>query len=247
MAPKDKVSKAKEKKARRRQESEAAQSRVEAVKAAYAVDPVAEMAMFDGRFDKDGLKAKLRWASAETLSEELKETLKKMLETNMAEVYAEDWVKAKTVKEKEMVEDDARYLFVYDVSSSDKEALAGFIQYRFVIEEEVEVLYIYELQILKDFQRKGLGKFIVMIIEGLARKAGVKGVMLTCQKRNKAAYVFYKSIKYNEDAISPCNVDPYAGEEDYPYEILSKIFDPEAQRLLAERAEVAKAQYAAEY
>jgi hypothetical protein len=82
------------------------------------------------RFDKDGLKAKLRWASAETLSEELKETLKKVLETNMAEVYAEDWVKAKTVKEKEMVEDDARYLFVYDVSSSDKEALAGFIQYR---------------------------------------------------------------------------------------------------------------------
>lgn len=39
-----------------------------------------------------------------------------------------------------------------------------------MIEEEVEVLYIYELQVLKDYQRKGLGKFIIMIIEGLARK-----------------------------------------------------------------------------
>lgn len=32
------------------------------------------------------------------------------------------------------------------------------------------MLYIYELQVVKHFQGKGLGKFIVMIIEGLARK-----------------------------------------------------------------------------
>lgn len=52
------------------------------------------------------------------------------------------------------------------------------------------------------------------------------------------------AARYTEDAISPCNVDPYAGPEDYPYEILSKIFDSEAQRMLIERAEIAKAQYA---
>lgn len=102
----------------------------------------------------------------------------------------------------------------------------------------------------------------------------MKGIMLTCQKRNKAAFSFYKHIKlgtletldllvfsaspdplikdivlfrYSEDAISPCNADPYASPEDYPYEILSKIFFEDAQRVLLARAKVAKNQHAQEY
>mmetsp|Transcript_8084 Transcript_8084/g.23178 ORF Transcript_8084/g.23178 Transcript_8084/m.23178 type:complete len:247 (+) Transcript_8084:235-975(+) len=244
---KDKGAKAKEKKARRKQESEMAQARIAVIKAAYSVDPKVELAAFDGRFKKEGMSIKLEWASAEDMNQDLKAKIRATLEENMAEVYAEDWPKAKQVKDKEMVEDDARYLYTWDISDSANPALAGFIQYRFVIEEEVEVLYIYELQVLNGYQRKGLGKFIIMCMEMLARKAGVKGVMLTCQKKNKAAYGFYKSIRYTEDAISPCNVDPYAPPEDYPYEILSKIFDPEAQLMLEARAQVAKAQYAAEY
>jgi len=243
---KDKGTRAKEKKAKRKQESEVAQARQLTVKNAYALDPSNEMQAFDKRLNKDGLLVKLTWQPAESLTTELKEKMRGVLEANMSEVYAEDWPKAKQVKDKEMIEDDARYLFAWNAVNDAEHDLAGFIQYRFVIEEEVEVLYIYELQVLQPYQRKGLGKFIVMILEGLARKAGMKGVMLTCQKRNKAAYSFYKSIKYTEDAISPCNVDPYAAPDDYPYEILSKIFDADAQRMLAARAESAKSQYAAE-
>lgn len=76
------------------------------------------------------MKAKLEWSEADSLSEELKGTLRKALQANMAAVYAEDWAKAKGVKDKEMLENDARYLFAYDTSVSGKETLAGFIQYR---------------------------------------------------------------------------------------------------------------------
>ena len=48
--------------------------------------------------------------------------------------------------------------------------LLGFVHYRFVVEEDVHVLYVYELQLESSAQGKGLGKFLMQLIELIACK-----------------------------------------------------------------------------
>jgi GNAT superfamily N-acetyltransferase len=60
-----------------------------------------------------------------------------------------------------------------DTSTSRQEdsgPLVGFVHYRFVLEEDVPVLYVYELQLESRVQGKGLGKFLMEHIELIAQK-----------------------------------------------------------------------------
>lgn len=104
--------------------------------------------------------------------------------------YGSEWPTEEKVKRKEMVMPEARYIFVHEApnASSDeiltmserKETLTvclenrgsmvGFVQYRFTLEEEIPVLYVYELQLEPHVQAKGLGKFLMQLIELIARK-----------------------------------------------------------------------------
>lgn len=157
---KDKGARSKDKKARRRHETEVVQARLALLKTAYAFDAAGEMAAFNNRsprcrrcrgfvllffypetkrslnclccrFKADGTSISLTWESAGSLSQLLKERIRAVLEENMADVYAEDWPKARAVKDKEMAEDDARYLIAWDCSNKlENQNLAAFIQYR---------------------------------------------------------------------------------------------------------------------
>jgi hypothetical protein len=54
-----------------------------------------------------------------------------------------------------------------DTSTSRQEdsgPLVGFVHYRFVLEEDVPVLYVYELQLESCVQGKGLGMFLMELI-----------------------------------------------------------------------------------
>ena len=98
----------------------------------------------------------------------------------------------------------------------------AFISFQFVSEGPFEVLYVYELQLEPETQRKGLGKHLMMTVELAARKAGFQAVMLTVLKKNIAAFDFYtQKMKYEIDIDSPSQND----DMNAPYEILSKIVD----------------------
>lgn len=51
-----------------------------------------------------------------------------------------------------------------------RKVLAGAVQVRFVEEEKLPVLYVYELQLQRGFQGKGVGRFVMQLIELVARK-----------------------------------------------------------------------------
>ena len=125
----------------------------------------------------------------------------------------------------------------------------GFVHFRYEIEEECLLLYVYELQVAQraDARRKGLGKFLLMMSEMLSKKSGFAGVMFTVQRNNADAIKFYSSCKYTTDVISPCNVDPMADDDDYSYEIYSKVWDEGAKATLAKRAEEARRMWEAEH
>lgn len=90
--------------------------------------------------------------------------------------YGPEWPAEEKVKRREMVAPEARYIFVHGApvnemsTELDKGLLVGFVHYRFTLEEELPVLYVYEIQLESCVQRKGLGKFLMQLIELIAHK-----------------------------------------------------------------------------
>ena len=228
------------------------QKKLEAtVKAAYDVDPTIALAPFLARpFSKNGIDAVATVSTVKQLSADDKKWIWKLLEGNMRPVFGEKVWKAREGKEKknDMVDDDARYIIVRRAPAVDPENTdpngvntdtsgepLGFVHYRFVIEEDVAVMYVYELQLDAAAHRKGLGKYLMMLCEALAKKANVSGVMLTVQKANEGAVKFYTGCKYVMSVISPTKTEPWAADE-YDYDIYNKVWDVDALKCLEKSA-----------
>jgi N-alpha-acetyltransferase 40 len=108
----------------------------------------------------------------------------------MEKPYGSEWPLEEKIKRREMVAPEARYIFVKQYpdglltgnsikpdagaehmdASCPEVSLLGFVHYRFVVEEELPVVYVYELQMEPCAQGKGLGKFLMQLIEQIACK-----------------------------------------------------------------------------
>nr|KAG5710715.1 hypothetical protein BaRGS_035117 [Batillaria attramentaria] len=84
---------------------------------------------------------------------------------NMQTLYEEsDWGWNDRDKREEMTDSRAWYLVAKDQEGKP----VAFIHFRFDMEEDEEVLYCYEIQLEKAVRRKGLGKFMMQILELMA-------------------------------------------------------------------------------
>ncbi|KAM3683180.1 hypothetical protein ACB098_12G126900 [Castanea mollissima] len=202
-------------------------------------------------FHKNGLSVYLESGCGDKLSSPTKKYIMGLLKANMEGPYGSEWPTVEKAKRREMVMPEARYIFVHEApnASSDeiltmserketltvclenKGSMVGFVQYRFTLEEEIPVLYVYELQLEPHVQAKGLGKFLMQLIELIARKNRMGAVVLTVQKANLLAMDFYlNKLRYIISTISPSRIDPLIGDEK-SYEILCKAFDCEAEAI----------------
>jgi len=101
--------------------------------------------------------------------------------------------------------------------------LVCFVHYRFTIENQENVLYIYELHIVDGYQGLGIGKKLVQVLETIGVRTKMKKIMLTVFKRNVDAVRFYKEkLGFSLDASSP----EVFGDLECKYEILSKHLVP---------------------
>ena len=82
----------------------------------------------------------------------------------------------------EMLDDPAWYLMARE---TDGGSPVAFSHFRYEMEHEEEVLYVYEIQLEERARRKGLGRFMMMVLELLAHKADMRKIMLTCFKHNQ--------------------------------------------------------------
>lgn len=108
---------------------------------------------------------------------------------NMEGPYGSQWSTEEKVKHREMVSTQAHYIFVHEASNANangmfpksdaekttsaleqKDPMVAFVHFRFIIEEMIPVLYVYELQIEPRFQGRGLGTFLMELIELIACK-----------------------------------------------------------------------------
>ncbi|PWA67935.1 Acyl-CoA N-acyltransferase [Artemisia annua] len=204
------------------------------------------------QLQSSGLSVLLESGRGDKLSSSLKQYIQNLLKVNMEGPFGAEWPEEEKEKHREMSSPEALYIFVYNAPSTPdnvKTSIIGFVHYRFTIEEEIPVLYVYELQLEPAYQGKGLGKFLMQLVEQIACKKWVRlvdyknglllnsmgAVVLTVQKRNASAIKFYlNKLRYNISAISPSKVYQLMGVigEEKTYEILCKTFDHEAKAVL---------------
>ncbi|KAF9336996.1 N-alpha-acetyltransferase 40 [Podila minutissima] len=147
-----------------------------------------------------------------------------LVESNMMELYMKSkngWCRED--KEEEMQDVQSRYLIAFH-----DDVPVGMIHFQFLEEDtmtdrDAEVAYCYEIQVIPECQRKGIGAYLIGLLETIGRAAKMEKVMLTVFKANKSAIRFYlEQMKYQYDEISPCVSLTRGRASRFDYEILSK-------------------------
>lgn len=82
-------------------------------------------------------------------------------------------------------------------------SLAAFVHFRFDIEELIEVLYLYEIQLEKNVRKKGLGLYLMSLMETIAFHYNMKSIVLTVLKSEVNVMKFYHSLHYEIQSHSP--------------------------------------------
>lgn len=177
-------------------------------------DPLCKFAAFT-KFTKNDFTVSLSCHPVTELDKETVDTIFNLEKENMKQLYEDcDWGWHDKKKREEMTDDRARYL----IARTPEGKLVAFSHYRFDLDFDVEVLYCYELQLPSNLRRKGLGKFMMQILELIAFSNNMKKVVLTVLKNNDEAMEFFKAMNYEVDETSPAD----EAFESYDYVILSK-------------------------
>eukprot|EP00116_Pleurobrachia_bachei_P005675 sb/3465937/ len=117
---------------------------------------------------------------------------------------------------------DSLFLGTKDYRALYASKVIAFAHFKFDFDEEEEVLYCYEVQVVDEMRSKGVGKFMMQILELIGSTTSMKKMMVTVFKHNSRSIHFFKDVlKYTDDETSPRYCDPLE-ESEYCYEIMSK-------------------------
>lgn len=95
----------------------------------------------------------------------------------------------------------------------------AFAHFRFEVEADEPTLYVYDIQISPQAQRRGLGRFLMQLIELIAWRVGMTNVMLTVFEGNQGGRRLYEALGYVKSIDSP---DYGVERSDKGYSILRK-------------------------
>ncbi|GFY95334.1 acyl-CoA N-acyltransferases (NAT) superfamily protein [Actinidia rufa] len=161
-------------------------------------------------YQRNGLSVYLESGYGNKLSSPVKQYIQNLLKANMEGPYGSEWPTEEKAKRREMVAAEARYIFIHEDQNASasqatpslekdsactygingRKSIVGFVHYRFTVEEEIPVLYVYELQLEPYVQRKGLGKFLMQLIELIAYKMTHVDVIRSSKLETMSWFVF---------------------------------------------------------
>lgn len=168
-------------------------------------------------FIKNGLVLRIESTNSESIGSKDMNDIFCLLKANMEALYENtDWGWKDDVKLTELTHKDARFLIVRDLN----EKIVGFSHFRFDVEQNLPILYCYELQIHDDYQRQGLGRHMMNILSIFAFEFKLLKIVLTVFRNNLVGINFYmNSLLFKKDATCPF------AEEAKCYMILRKSID----------------------
>ena len=134
---------------------------------------------------------------------------------NMEEIYRNAWGWNEEAKRQEMYElEDSIYLI-----ATFSETPIAFVHFKFEEQNQQQVLFIYDIQVEEQFQRKRLGKHLVLACWTLASMHSAACVMTMVFKNNTAALAFFKASNFHPHELSPEIIHPEK-ESNYKHVIL---------------------------
>lgn len=163
----------------------------------------------------DGKLVDLKSYKSSELSSEQFQVLLQMTEDNMKDFYEQSstgW--SREVKLKEFQHKTAKFLILLF-----EDRPIAFCHFRFEhgSDDSEACVYCYEIQVADEYQRRGVGRYLMDILPLLAIRFKIFKVMLTVFKHNPVAMGFYvNSLKFRIDKSSPSKFN-----EETDYEILS--------------------------
>ena len=128
---------------------------------------------------------------------EVKKALKRDIE-EIAKIFhiesaKEPYLQKRTYKEAiKTINYHFRKADIYNVVIDNK--IVGFIIVR--LRYSNKDLYIDEFWLRSNYQRKGIGRYLMSFVEGKYKKMGVKSITLISGKKPGAAFGFYKKLKF---------------------------------------------------
>ncbi|KAG0255454.1 N-alpha-acetyltransferase 40 [Mortierella polycephala] len=127
-------------------------------------------------------------------------------------------------KEDEMQDVPSRYLVAFDGELPVAMIHFQFVQETTMTDRDAEVAYCFEIQVVPEYQRRGIGAYLIGVLETIGRVTQMDKVMLTVFKANTSAIKFYmEQLQYKFDEISPCVCLTRGKASRFDYEILSKV------------------------
>jgi len=170
------------------------------------------------------------------LTKRLHKSCMDLFQQNMTELYrVSNWGLNLSRKAKELKHERARFLVITNESTAplstrqSSAEIIAFSHFRYELDDDEQpkypVLYVYELQVKQEFQRHGLGKKLMTLMELMALRNAMAYVMLTVFKHNTIATTFYlNKMRYSiaDQSPSKCATDEEETES-VDYEILWKL------------------------
>jgi len=243
-----KSAKGKEKKMKKKEETIKLAAKIALVDAANAQeDPMSTLQPFK-KFDRNGLNVAISCHRVGQLDQETVDWAFELTKANMQTLYEmSEWGWSDKEKRMEMTDERSWYLIARD--NEEDGCPVAVVHFRFDIDNDDEVLYCYEIQLSPEVRRKGLGKFLMQILELMAFKAQMSKVMVTVFKHHTDSNEFFiNKLKYAVDETSPDeSIEDaifYPEETPVTYRILSKPIGA-ARAAANDRAAAAARQLAA--
>ncbi len=149
----------------------------------------------------------LEVAHASELSQENRDGIFDLFERNMKGFYEQsnDGYQAEE-KRQELFSNQSRYLFL-----RTSEHLVAFTHFRFDMDYSNRVLYLYELQVNRNYQGQGLGQWLIEQLKILCQQSQMTKIVLTVHKTNTKAIDFYRNkCQFEIDSTDPndeCEMD----------------------------------------
>lgn len=203
-----KKEKRQEKKAEKKAMKKKLNGSVVNVKLANSVDdPLSNLPKPFSVFNKNGLDLTLETVRAPEISEKTFEWAFDLVKTNMKPLYDDAYAKDPNMqtlfgwnegeKRAKMRGDLSWYL----IARTSEGTPVAFSHFRYFVDTyEDEVLYCHELQVEQAFRRKGLGKFMMKVLEMLMIKADMLKIMCTIFFKDTIEVDFFKTaLKFEAD------------------------------------------------
>ncbi|XP_062518628.1 N-alpha-acetyltransferase 40-like isoform X3 [Corticium candelabrum] len=172
------------------------------------------------KFDRNGLSLSIECKRVSELSRDDLDWAFRLTKSNMQDLYELGGWKWHDGKTKGEMEDENCWFLIARKAGCP----VAFVNFRYELgDEDVEICYCNEIQLEEHCRSKGLGKFLLQILELLCHKAKMRKIVCTVLKANDRSMNFFQNkMKYSADSTCPSQCD-LLNADDYCYEILSKL------------------------